>query len=175
MESGPHSLKELGAGVREEGGFLRYYPDLGADRLLSSPASTLPCPCWPLLLASACSQSPPVAGMKVSRSWVFLCSPCATPILNVSFSCGGVEGDLTPVAPVTTRMRRDKERQAVGMSSYKDFVSHWSHCVCLGWRVTGGRLVEAVVVSFVQHLWGLAYCSQNQGLRGGTRQEPMRC
>lgn len=105
------SLKELRAGVREEGGFLGYYPDLGADRLLSSPASIPPCPYWPLLLASACSQSPPIVGMKMSQSRTFLCSPCATPILNVSFSSGGVEGDLTPVAPMPTPMRRDTEGQ----------------------------------------------------------------
>lgn len=46
--------------------------------------------------------------------------------------------------------------------------------------VWGGRWLVGVwwgafVGSFVQHLWGLAYCSQNQGLRGGTRQEPMKC
>lgn len=111
MESGPHSLKEFGARLREEGGFLGYFPDLGADRLLSSPAFTLPCLSWPLPLASACSQSLPIVGMKVSRSWIFLCSPCATPILNVSFSSGGVEGDLTPVSLMTIRMRRDKEGQ----------------------------------------------------------------
>lgn len=49
--------------------------------------------------------------MKVSRSWTFPCSPCATPILNVSYSSGGVEGDLTPVTLMRTRMRRDKEGQ----------------------------------------------------------------
>lgn len=50
-------------------------------------------------------------GTKVSWSWIFLCSPCATPILNVSFSSGGVEGGLTPLAPMTARMKRDKEEQ----------------------------------------------------------------
>lgn len=109
MESGPHSLKELGARVREEGGFLGYYLELGADTLLSSLAFTLPCLYWPLLLASACSLSPPTVGMKAS--WIFLCSPCATPIPNISFSSGGVEGDLTRVSLRTTRMKRDKEGQ----------------------------------------------------------------
>lgn len=109
MESGPHSLKELGARVGEEGGFLVCHLELGADPLLSSPAFTLPCLYWPLLLASACSPSPPTVGMKVS--WIFLCFPCATPIPNISFSSGGVEGDLTPVALRTTRMKRDKEGQ----------------------------------------------------------------
>lgn len=48
----------------------------------------------------------------MSRSRTFLCSPCATPTLNASFSSGGVEGDLTPVTlMVMMRMRRDKEGQ----------------------------------------------------------------
>lgn len=62
-------------------------------------------------------------GMKASRSWIFPCSPCATPIPNGGFSSGGVEGDRTPLALMTTKMRRDKDGQrAVGMSEYKDFV-----------------------------------------------------
>lgn len=55
--------------------------------------------------------------MKASQSWIFPCCLYATPILNGGFSSGGVEGDQTPVALMTTKMRRDKEGQrAVGMS-----------------------------------------------------------
>lgn len=55
--------------------------------------------------------------MKASRRGIFPCSPYATPILNGGFSSGGVEGDQTPAALMTTKMRRDKEGQrAVGMS-----------------------------------------------------------
>ncbi|OBS67533.1 hypothetical protein A6R68_03941, partial [Neotoma lepida] len=117
--NGVRSLKELGAGLGEEGGSPTYHPDLGADRLPSPTAFTLACLSWLLLPASACFQSPPIVGMKasLSRSWSFPCSPYATPIRNGGFSSGGVEGDQTPVALMTTKMRRDKEGQrTVGMS-----------------------------------------------------------
>lgn len=65
--------------------------------------------------------------------WTFLCSPCATPTLSVSFSSGGVGGAQTPVTLMLSRVRRVREGQKeVGMSLYKEvfictsvFVSIW--------------------------------------------------
>lgn len=48
--------------------------------------------------------------------WTFLCSPCATPTLSVSFSSGGVGGAQTPVTLMLSRVRRVREGQKeVGM------------------------------------------------------------
>lgn len=71
--------------------------------------------------------------MRGRRKWTFLCSPCATCTLNVSFSSGGVGEAQTPASQMPTRRRWDREGQReVGASLHKKilyntriFVSLW--------------------------------------------------
>lgn len=81
-------------------------------RCLSLPAACTPaCHCWPPRRVSVCFRSPQTVRTKGSSGGTFLCFPCATSALKVSFSSGGVGGARTPGSLTLTGTGRNREGQ----------------------------------------------------------------